>query len=1019
MFSTFFNFEWKFWMRGMMVYVFLLIIGFMAFGAAFTDIIQIGGGIGKVNRNAPFVIQSMYGVMSILTCLMTAAFVNGAASRDFIYNTNQIVFTKPLDKFSYVMGRYWGSVLVSTIPMLGVSLGILIAHGARAGYAWYQGEPLEYWGPVFWSAHFWAIMLFVIPNTIFISAIIFAIAVYTRSTISSFLGALGLIVGSAMAESFTNDLDNKFLANMLDPFGETAFASITEYWTVADKNSQIVTFGGDLFANRILWMIVGMGVLGLAYWRFTFTERMRKGKPATAPTGATNTIVEIPKVSFNRGFGTQLRQLFSQIKVDFFETIKSNVFIVVMVVCLLQTGFGLWFSATEGFGLQALPVTYNMVTLIKASQLLFLVGLIIFYAGVLVWKERDARLDEVYDALPQATWTIYTGKLISLTILTAIIIAIGILAGVLVQAGHGFNRHQLGLYIKELLVIDLIGWFCFIVLAMFAHIVSPNKYIGYFFGITLMIVNTFVWSWAEINTRMVRYGDLPGYTYSDMFLHKPYEKGIIGFSVYWLLFAGLVAIGCILYWQRGKETAVSRRLSAAVTSFRGPFAAVGLTCLAAWLGSAWWVYNNTMVVNEVTNTRQVRKLRADYEKKFKSHQDTVQPNITAAKYTIDVFPERRGLKLVGEQTIVNRSEKPIENLYLNFTDGYDTTVEVENAQLIEMTDEEKEFHDEILYYIYRFDPPMAPGQELKMSYTVAFEPEGFENSVSNTSVVQNGTFFNNMIVPQIGYEPGFELTEESYRKEAGLEEERDRMPALDNEDMKNRYQTYIRNTNEWVDVETVISTSEDQMAIAPGSLIKKWQENGRNYYHYKVDHPSLNFYSFISADYEVAVRQWKGVDIEVYYHKEHEWNVDNMLRSIRDSLEYYTENFGPYRHKQARIIEFPRVASFAQAFPGTMPYSEGIGFIADISKDDDVDMVYYVVAHEMAHQWWAHQVIGSNMQGSTLLSETMAQYSALMVMEKEYGRDMMRKFLQYEMDNYLKSRGNERLKEQPLVKVES
>jgi aminopeptidase N len=81
--------------------------------------------------------------------------------------------------------------------------------------------------------------------------------------------------------------------------------------------------------------------------------------------------------------------------------------------------------------------------------------------------------------------------------------------------------------------------------------------------------------------------------------------------------------------------------------------------------------------------------------------------------------------------------------------------------------------------------------------------------------------------------------------------------------------------------------------------------------------------------------------------------------------------------------------------------------------------VFYVVAHEMAHQWWAHQVIGANMQGATLLSETMAQYSALMVMEKEYGRDQMRKFMEYEMDRYLRSRGRERLKERPLLTVEA
>jgi ABC-2 type transport system permease protein len=181
----------------------------------------------------------------------------------------------------------------------------------------------------------------------------------------------------------------------------------------------------------------------------------------------------------------------------------------------------------------------------------------------------------------------------------------------------------------------------------------------------------------------------------------------------------------------------------------------------------------------------------------------------------------------------------------------------------------------------------------------------------------------------------------------------------------------------------------------------------------------LNFYSFISAHYEVAREEWNGIKIEVYYEKEHAWNVPKMLKSIHKSLEYYIANFGPYAHKETRIIEFPRVARFAQAFPGTMPYSESIGFIANLSKPDDIDMVYYVVAHEMGHQWWAHQVIGANMQGATLLSETMAQYSALMVMEHEYGRDTMRKFLEYEMDNYLKNRGRETLKERPLLTVES
>ena len=164
----------------------------------------------------------------------------------------------------------------------------------------------------------------------------------------------------------------------------------------------------------------------------------------------------------------------------------------------------------------------------------------------------------------------------------------------------------------------------------------------------------------------------------------------------------------------------------------------------------------------------------------------------------------------------------------------------------------------------------------------------------------------------------------------------------------------------------------------------------------------LLFVSFRAL--QVDRDQWNGIKLEVYSHPEHQWNVPRMMQSMRKTLEYASANFGPYYHKQARIIEFPRVASFAQAFPGTMPYSESIGFVADLRDPDKIDHVFYVVAHEIAHQWWAHQVIGARMQGATFLSETLAQYTALMVMEKEYGRDQMRRFLEYEVDRYLRSR---------------
>jgi aminopeptidase N len=137
------------------------------------------------------------------------------------------------------------------------------------------------------------------------------------------------------------------------------------------------------------------------------------------------------------------------------------------------------------------------------------------------------------------------------------------------------------------------------------------------------------------------------------------------------------------------------------------------------------------------------------------------------------------------------------------------------------------------------------------------------------------------------------------------------------------------------------------------------------------------------------------------------------------SLDYYRANFGPFQFDHLRVVEFPGYASFAQSFAGTLPYSESIGFLADNSDRQEIDYVTYVTAHEVGHQYWAHQVISADMQGGTVLVETMAQYSAMMVMKKRYGEDKMRRFLKYELDNYLRSRGGEAIEELPLERVEN
>jgi hypothetical protein len=131
------------------------------------------------------------------------------------------------------------------------------------------------------------------------------------------------------------------------------------------------------------------------------------------------------------------------------------------------------------------------------------------------------------------------------------------------------------------------------------------------------------------------------------------------------------------------------------------------------------------------------------------------------------------------------------------------------------------------YFIYRLAQPLAPGATLPMSFTVQIHHRGFENTSRDNTIVENGTFFNNFATfPHLGYNPGVELQEAHKRRRYGLAPVV-RMAKID--DPKARMDNGITRDADWINLDTTVSTSPDQIAIAPGYLQKEWTANGRRY----------------------------------------------------------------------------------------------------------------------------------------------------------------------------------------------
>ena len=1010
MFSTFFKFEIKQWLRAPMLYIFLFIFTLLVFGATASDTVQIGGSTGNVRKNAPFVIFQFYGIMSILTMLLTTAFMNSAAIRDFENNTQQIIFSTPLSKAGYFFGHWAGAVLAACVPLLGVSLGVLLGSVLGVSFGWIDAERV---GPTYWGAHLNGFLIFILPNTIFIGSIIYTISALTRNTILSYVASLALLIAYIASGTLLRDIKNEDLAALLDPFGIRTADIVMKYWTVDEKNTITMGLTGALLTNRLLWIAVGFVIMGLGYWRFSFSEKAKKGAKTEKETDHLGLaeLAVLPVVT-QRFDGTTTRvQLWSQYKTNLFGIIKSTPFALLTIIGMANLLPSL-LSANSSYGVTTFPVTYQMTETIAGAFYLFVISLMTYFAGMLIWKERDAKVDEIYDALPTLTWTSYVAKYFALASTIFIMLTIAIVTCIVTQTIKGYYNYELSVYAQRIYLIDFTSMLFTLAAFMLIHVLVNNKYIGFFACIMFVIVNIFTWQMLHVKSNMVIFGSTPSATYTAMARYAPYVTPLSNFNIYWGLFCLIVGFVTVAFWMRGKETTWKSRLK---TFFVNVNKSKGLAfgLIGIWAACGAWVFYNTKVLNTFKSDKEQEISQVAYEKQYKQYQNAPLPSAVAVKFNIDIFPAERRMVAKGDIVLKNNQKKTIDTLFIS----------AQNPQLTYLFSADNmtplKLDKELGFLMYKLNKPLAVGDSMTAHFETTYASKGFENEVTFTKIVQNGSFFDNSdIMPLLGYQKDTELSDRNKRREYGLGEP-ELMPKLEANCTDNCMKTYLGGLDSWTEVETIISTSDDQIAIAPGSLLKDWVKDGRHYFQYKLDHKSWNFYSFISARYEVARRKFQGVDIEVYYHAEHSYNVERMLSAIEKSLTYYTTNFGPYYHKQCRIIEFPRYADFAQAFPGTMPYSESIGFIANFENSTDIDMVTYVVAHEMGHQWWAHQVAGANMQGGTLLSETFAQYSALMVMEKEYGRDMMRKFLKYETDKYLRSRGRERLKEQPLSKVEA
>jgi ABC-2 type transport system permease protein len=1013
MFFKIAGFEFRYQLRQPIFWVAVILFGLLAFGSVASDNIQIGS-TDNVHKNAAYVVGMTTLFFAVIYMFVTTAFVANVITRDDETGFGSIVRSTPIRKFDYLYGRFVGAFLASALAFTVVPLGLMLGSAAP----WVDPETLGRFDP---HVYLYAYAVMALPVIFLTSSLFFTVATVTRSMMWTYVGVIVLMVLRTIFSVILSKPGLEHIAGLFEPFGFGAFGEATRYWTPSERNILVPAIAGDILWNKLIWMGVALSVLALAYRLFNFQSSERSGRSrkaaamaaiadAAAPEAAASAPGRLIKPTFT--MGTAWAQVWARTRLDAAQVFRSPAYFVLLGLAALLSVANLWLGTDVGtYGGRIFPVTRVMIQQLTNAFTFFAAVIAIYYAGELVWRERERRTHEIIDAAPVPDWAFVAPKTLAIALVLISTLVVGVAVAILIQLIKGFTDVEIGKYLLWYVLPNAIDMTLIAVLAIFIQALSPHKFLGWGLMVVFLI-SQLVMGNLGLEHNLYQYGGGPSVPLSDMDGQGDYWIGADWFRLYWAAFAVVLTILAYGLWRRGTETRLAPRLRRLPGRLKGATGLALALAVAVFVGSGVYIFINTNVWNPYRTHLGDEKFAADYEKKYLRYETLPQPKIAKVALNFQLYPREPRVVTSGTYLIQNRTAAPISVLHVRFVrDLVVNSLSVQGAHL--------QSDDEVFNYrIYAFDTPLQPGETRTLSFTTTHAQHGFKNSNNVLDVVPNGTFVNDQqLTPHLGMDRSELLQDRAKRRKYGLPPEL-RMPKLGQPgaDAVN----YLRHDSDWVNADITVSTDADQIPIAPGYKVSETVQNGRRAIRFITNSPVLNFFSALSARYAVSTDRYRGVDISVYYDPAHPWNVDRMKATMRAGLDYFQANFSPYQFHQVRILEFPAPqGSFAESFTNTIPWSEGIFFIADNRDPTRIDMVTYVGAHELGHQWWAHQVIGADEQGSTVLSETLAQYSAAMVMKHMYGPDMMRKFLKFELDSYLRSRGGDVLEEQPLEKVEN
>jgi len=948
--------------------------------------------------NSPFIIASVTVFGSLFWLIVAAGVTGEIAARDVETGMHPLTWTAPVGKTAHLGGRFLAAFVLNALILLAVPVGVMLAVYA-------SGVDAEAVGPFRPAAYLTAYAFLALPNAFIGTAIQFAAAVLGRRAIGSYLGSVLLLFaayGGIVAVLYF--LQRKEIAALLDVFGHIYITSdLVLGWTPLEKSTRLIHLGGLLLRSRLLWLGVALAALAFTWVRFRFAHhtarplwsRIARRRGAHAPTPAGNDAARVPisVPQAPRAFGPALhaRQTITVAWESFRVIARSRGGLAVLVVIAALTA-RLVPQNMYTVGTPLLPTTAHVLTFLTTpltnpmTPWVVIPLLIVFWAGELVWREREHGLGEITDAAPVPEWVLFAGKFLGIALMLAVWMALLMVAGLLVQVGMGYGDHQVGLFLKVLFGLQLPEYLLFALVALVVQGLVNQKYAGHFVAILIFVLIGFAPK-LGIRHNLLVFGASPAWSYSDM-------RGFGGslgpwgwFKLYWAAWALLLAVAAKLLWMRGMEGGVRTRLRLARGRLTRSTAGIAAMAAAVVLGLGGFIFYNTNVLNRYTSAWDRAERSAQYERRYGRYANAPQPSLTGTSLRVELHPRRGAVEIRGSYRLVNHGRAAIGTIHVATVTGVRTGAISFDRPARRVVED-----DALGHRVYALRQPLQPGDSLRLGFQVNVEPRGFRNGGGGGAVLANGTWFmNGDVLPAIGYQPRRELLRPAERRAHGLARRAMFPSAAGAQDVTGEEGGAAAGA-ERTSVDVVMGTDGDQVAIAPGALRRTWTEGGRRYFHYATDAPIANEYAFFSARYAVHRELRGGVPVEVFYHPGHTANLGRILHSLRACLDVYGRAYAPYPYGYLRVVENPVRKMGAHADAATIDYGQGFALFNPTEDPQGLDFPFAIIAHEMAHEWGVPYAFA---EGAPLITESFAWYAAMGVVEETYGREHLQRLRRF------------------------